>query len=135
MYTQLPDYDDCQGYDRGVCGNLSQVDRGIYANFHKPSWQTWKHHLLTAKNRKESFRELKSVAGNGKNGDFEQERMFGRVAKIPIADTFSELVEMDFADYGDFAALLRIQGALSRFSVIAFIGAKRQEGQTSEMVR
>ena len=75
------------------------------------------------------------LRGNDKNGDFKHGRMFGRVAKIPIADTFSELVEMDFADYGDFAALLRIQGAFSRFSVIAFIGAKRQEGQTSEMVR
>ena len=34
--------------------------------------------------------------------------MFGRVAKIPIANTVNELVEMDFADYGDLATFLDI---------------------------
>ena len=38
--------------------------------------------------------------------DSKQEMIFGRVGKIPIADTFSELVEMDFVDYGDCATLL-----------------------------
>ena len=37
-----------------------------------------------------------------KKDDFKQERMFIRVAKIPILNTLSEIVEMDFADYGDF---------------------------------
>ena len=61
--------------------------------------------------------------------------MFGRVAKIPIANTFSGLVEMDFADYGDHATFLYIQDTFSRFSVIAFIGTKKLEEQTAEMVR
>ena len=38
--SQLPDYDDFRGYDLGVGGILSQVARGIYADFHKPSWET-----------------------------------------------------------------------------------------------
>ena len=35
--------------------------------------------------------------------------MFGRVEKIPIANTVNELVEMDFGDYGDYAAFLHIR--------------------------
>ena len=46
---------------------------------------------------------------------FEQVRMFGGVAKIPISNTFSELVEMDFSDYGDSATFLRIRDTFSRF--------------------
>ena len=61
--------------------------------------------------------------------------MFGGVAKIQIANTPNELVEMDFADYGYFANFLRIQGAFSRFSVIIFTGAETTEEQTAEMVR
>ena len=41
--------------------------------------------------------------------------MFGRVSKIPIATAFSELVEIEFADYGDYAAFLHIQGAFRAF--------------------
>ena len=61
--------------------------------------------------------------------------MFGRVSKIPIANTFSELVEMDFVDYGDHATFLHIQDTFSRFSVIFFLGTKKREEQTAEMVR
>ena len=43
-------------------------------------------------------------------------------------------VEMDFVDYGDFATSVRTQDASSRFSVIVFMGGKKEE-QTSEMVR
>ena len=46
--------------------------------------------------------------------------MFGRVAKIPIANTFNELVEMDFVDYVDYATFLHIRDTFSRFSVIIF---------------
>ena len=73
---------------------------------------------------------------NGKKGDLKQERIImGRVAKIPIANTFSELVEMDFVDYGDYAAFLHIQGTFSRFSVDVFAGERQKDGQTSEMAR
>ena len=61
--------------------------------------------------------------------------MFGRVAKIPIANAFSELVEMDFVGYGDLATSLHIQDAFSRFSAIAFLGTKRNEEQTAEMAK
>ena len=41
--------------------------------------------------------------------------MFVGVAKIPIANTFNELVEMDFVDYGGYATFLHIQDTFSRF--------------------
>ena len=63
------------------------------------------------------------------------ESMFGRVEKIPIANTFSELVGMDFVDYGDRAAFLRIRDTFSRFSAIIFSGAKKKEEQTAEMAK
>ena len=75
------------------------------------------------------------MADNDKKGDFKQERMFGRVAKIPIANTFIELVEMDFADYGIHAAFLHIQDTFSSFSVVIFMGTKKKEEQTAEMVK
>ena len=46
--------------------------------------------------------------------------MFGRVAKIPIGDTFNGRVEMDFADYGDLSTFMHIRNTFSRFSTIAF---------------
>ena len=52
LYGQLPDYDDFQGYDMGEEDVLRQVGLRIYANFHKPTWKTLKHHLLR-QNRKE----------------------------------------------------------------------------------
>ena len=48
MYSRLPDYDDFQRYDLGMGVVLSQIAHKMYANFHKPSWQTSKHHLFTA---------------------------------------------------------------------------------------
>ena len=48
LYGQLPDY-DCQGYDMGQEDILRQIDLGIYSNFHRPSWQTLKHHFLMIK--------------------------------------------------------------------------------------
>ena len=45
MYSQLPDYDEFQGYDQGVESVLGQIAQEIYANFHKPSWQTLKRHF------------------------------------------------------------------------------------------
>ena len=44
-----------------------------------------------------------------KKDDPKQERMFGRFSKMPIANKFRELVEMDFVDYGDYAAFLHIR--------------------------
>ena len=46
--------------------------------------------------------------------------MFVRVAKIPIANTFNELVEMDFADYGGSCDIFAHPGYFSRFSAIVF---------------
>ena len=46
--------------------------------------------------------------------------MFGGVAKIIIANTSDELVEMDFADYGDLATFLHIRDNLAIFSAIMF---------------
>ena len=60
--------------------------------------------------------------------------MFGRVAKIPIANTCSELVEMSFADYGDYATFCTYK-ILFRVFGYYFLGAKKKEEQTAEMVR
>ena len=54
--------------------------------------------------------------------------MFRRVDKIPLANTFSELVEMVFVDYGDYAAFLHIQDSFSLLSVV-FTGAKKRMGK------
>ena len=69
------------------------------------------NHLLMVKIPNKLFLELKNIDGGGNKGDSKQERMFGSVAKIPIANTFNELVEMDFVNYGYYAAFLHIQGA------------------------
>ena len=60
--------------------------------------------------------------------------MFGRVAKIPIDNAFSELVEMEFVDYGFYAAFLHIQDAFTRFRVSVFMGSKNKGAQAAEMV-
>ena len=66
MYSQLPDYDDFQGYDLGIETILSQIAQKIYANFHKPSWQTLSHHLCMAKIPKMLFRDRKNIDGDEK---------------------------------------------------------------------
>ena len=66
MYSQLPDYDGFQCYDLGVGGILSQVAHKIYANFHKPSCQTLKHHLFTAEIHKKLPKALNDVSENDK---------------------------------------------------------------------
>ena len=48
------------------------------------------------------------------------------MAKIPIANTLNELVEMDFADYGDLSTFLHIRDTFSRFSAIVFRGEKER---------
>ena len=71
-----------------------------------------KNAIFTAETPKKLFRGLEIMAGNREKGWFEQERMFGRASKIPIAKTLYELVEMGFVDYGEYAAFLRIQDTL-----------------------
>ena len=72
------------------------------------------------KNSEKLFKKIKELGDNDKKDEFKQERMFGRVATIPMANTFTELAEMNFADYGDHATLLHIQDTLSRFPAIIF---------------
>ena len=59
LYGQLPDYDDSQCYDLGKDDMLRQVAQGIYANSHKPSWRTLKHHLFTVRITKKLSRGVK----------------------------------------------------------------------------
>ena len=113
---------------------LLQVTKRIYANFHKPSWQTLRRHLFPVGTPKKLLRRIKSISRNGEKGDSKQERMFGRAGKIPIANTSNELVGVDFVDYGDLATFLHIRDNFSRFSAIVFLGTKKEE-RTAEMVR
>ena len=66
LYSQLPDYDDFRGYDLGIDEQLEQITTLIFANFHKPSWQTLKHHLFTAKLPQKLLRKIKMLAENDK---------------------------------------------------------------------
>ena len=59
--------------------------------------------------------------------------MLRLAAKIPIANTLRELVEMDFVDYGEYATFLHIRDAFSLFSVAVFIGGNKKGAQTGEM--
>ena len=61
LYSQLPDYDEFRGYDLGIDEQLELAATLIFANFHKPSWQTLKHHLFTAKVPQKLFRKIKFV--------------------------------------------------------------------------
>ena len=91
-YGQLPDLDEFQWRDMGIDTDLSHIAEKIYASFRNPTCGALKLHLVTAATPKELFRELKSLGENDKKGDFKQERVFGRVAKTPISNTFNELV-------------------------------------------
>ena len=75
---------------------------------------------------KKLLRGLKNIDSNGKKGNSKQERMFGAVSKIPIANAFNELVEMDCVDYGDYVTFLHIHDTLSRFSVVVFTGPRKR---------
>ena len=66
MYIRCPDYGDFQCYDLGVETVLSQIAQKICANFHKPWWRALKHHLFTAGNCKQDFRELRNIAEGDK---------------------------------------------------------------------
>ena len=56
--------------------------------------------------------------------------MLGRVAEIPIANAFSELVEIDFVDYGDYASFLHIRDIFSRFPLVVFTWGEEKGGPT-----
>ena len=62
MYSRSPDYGDFHGFDLWVETSLSQIDRGIYANFRKPSWETLKHRLSMGEIHKKLFIELGNIA-------------------------------------------------------------------------
>ena len=74
---------------------------------------------------KKISKELKAVAENDKKEDSKQAMMFGRVAKITLANTSNELVEMDFSDYGDFATFLQIQDTF-HVSRLSFYGGHEE---------
>ena len=49
LYSRLPDYNASKRYDLGKDDLLRQVAQRIYANFHKPTWRTLKHHLFSVR--------------------------------------------------------------------------------------
>ena len=75
---------------------------------------------------KKLFRDIKEIDGDGKKGDFKQERMFIRVAKTPITNTSEEIVEMDFVDYGDLSTSLRIRDNFRDFHRLLFRNDKER---------
>ena len=66
---------------------------------------------------------------------FKHGRMFGRVAKIIISNTFSELVEMDFVDYGDRAAFSTRSRHILAISRIGIYRGFEKGWRNAEMAR
>ena len=58
--------------------------------------------------------------------------MLGRAAKIPSSIAFGELVDMDFADYGDYSELIRIPEDDSRFHVVVLTVANERVNKLSK---
>ena len=85
-------------------GGFSGDSEASLWGFPKPPWPTLKHHLFRAFIPRKLFRSLRDLRVRDKNGEFKQERLFRRVAKIPISRPFNELVEMDFVyDWVEFS--------------------------------
>ena len=70
MYGQVPDYGEFHRYDMRIDSESSQVGEKIYADFHKPSWQTPKRHLFLAGIPQKLSRHLKILAGGDKKDEF-----------------------------------------------------------------
>ena len=62
---------------------------------------------------------------NDREGEFKQGRLSRTVGKITTADTFDEIAEMDFVDYGDVETFLHLRDTFSRYSWVTFIGTKK----------
>ena len=130
LHRQLQDYCDFQCYDLAPGDILRRFALQIYDNFRKPSWRTLKHYLfLVRATGGISPHWIKSIAEMVRKTDFRQDRMFGRLAKIPIGNTFSGLSEMGFVDFGDLSTVLRIRDTFARFSAISFFGGKEAQMQ------
>ena len=119
----------------GIDSELSRIAEKIYADFHKPSRRTSTHHLLMVGDSKGIISTSQNDSGEYKKDEFKRERVLACVAKIPIANTLNELVELDFVYYGYYAAFLHIMETSSRFPVAVFICTAEKGEQTSGMAR
>ena len=79
-----------------------------------------KHHLSAAKTPGKLFKKIKELEDNDKRMILRKKECLGGYQKIPIASTFDELVEMDFSDYGDYAAFFFTFELLFRVSLPLF---------------
>ena len=57
---------------------------------------TLKRHIFNMRAPAKLFNAIRGNAMNDKNGEFKQERLLKRLAKIHISETFNDLVDMDF---------------------------------------
>ena len=73
------------------------------------SWVTLNRHIFNARIPNHLPNAIRENAIRDKKDEPLQEMLLRGVSKIPISDTFSGLVEMDFADYGYRADLLHLQ--------------------------
>ena len=99
MYRQLPGYGGSHGSVPSGEMALSAIARRIPSGFPNPSWIALKHHLFNARFPKKL---LKAIRGNtlcDMKDEFDKERLFRRVDKIPISKTPDGLSEMGFVDY------------------------------------
>ena len=70
---------------------------------------------------------MREQAKNDEIDEFKLSRIFGRVAKIPIASTLNELVGMDSVDFGGQATFRHIRDSFTRFSSISFDWSGKKE--------
>ena len=132
MRSQFPDYGDFHCYDLGIDTILSQIAQSFIPIPTNHRGKRWGAAYLW-ENCQRSFYGSQKYRRERQNGDSKHETMFARLSEIPISDTFNELVEMDFVEYG-ICRFLQIRDIVSR-SAPSFYGWKEKGGQTAEMAR
>ena len=120
MSVQFPDYDDFRGSDFPNEADLASISMRGYGGYAQPSRPTLKRHLFMAHIPKKSFNALKNLRMGDKKGEFNQDRLFRRVAEIHISRTRNELSEMDFVDGCEEGDFPQIQDTSPRYYTIAF---------------
>ena len=108
MYGHLPDY-GFRCSDLASEMELSAISKRVCAVFPNPSWVKLKHHLFNMHIHKKLFIAIRGDAMNYKEYEFARSRLFRWEDTIHISQTFNDLAEMGFADYGDGATYLRFQ--------------------------
>ena len=83
MHDQLPDYDDSKWRDILRGADLAEIPNNNYSNLNNPLWGALKRHLTRVRMPGKLFKNIREIAKGDKEDEYNQERIFGRVAKFP----------------------------------------------------